>query len=268
MRWIVKLHVLALSLLVCGAKLIAQGYIPTFVESKIWVAENYWTLANPLFGFSQQITGDTLVEGLTYNVIETFFQGYPYLPPEFIREDVYEQRIYRYLQDEGFEWEIVDFTLEEDDVFTTYGDYGFMTFEVTQVDSVEYNSLWRKKIVLHQLGIQPLANQVTWIEGVGVYGHYFADYSLQYSPGYSDVTVFVCNMFEFDDLIIETGNCLGTYIVPQVFGDFNSSGDVTIDDLLMLMADYGCTGICSADLILDGTVGVGDVLGFITAFGE
>ena len=49
--------------------------------------------------------------------------------------------------------------------------------------------------------------------------------------------------------------------------DFNGDLSVTTADLLILIAEYGCTDNCSTDLTSDDTVTVEDVLNFLTAFG-
>lgn len=50
--------------------------------------------------------------------------------------------------------------------------------------------------------------------------------------------------------------------------DFNSDGIINVDDLFILMNDYGCVSSCSADNTGDGMVTVADLMYFIGAFGE
>lgn len=54
---------------------------------------------------------------------------------------------------------------------------------------------------------------------------------------------------------------------PQgCFGDFNGDGAINIADFLILLADFGCAGICATDLNNDGQVNSGDMLVFLSVF--
>lgn len=67
------------------------------------------------------------------------------------------------------------------------------------------------------------------------------------------------------------GYCVrfGPSIEPQpCVGDFDSSGDINVADLLILLSEFGCTTDCDADLTGDGSVGVNDVLDFLSLFGS
>lgn len=50
-------------------------------------------------------------------------------------------------------------------------------------------------------------------------------------------------------------------------GDFNNDGSINVADLLILLADYGCTENCAADLTGDGAVNATDGLSFFALFG-
>ena len=51
--------------------------------------------------------------------------------------------------------------------------------------------------------------------------------------------------------------------------DLNGNGSVDADDLLVVLAGFGCTENCgSADLTLDGKVNLNDLLIFLSAFGS
>ena len=50
-------------------------------------------------------------------------------------------------------------------------------------------------------------------------------------------------------------------------GDFNESGTIGIFDLLYLLAEFGCTSGCTADLTGDGEVNSQDLLAFLPLFG-
>jgi hypothetical protein len=50
--------------------------------------------------------------------------------------------------------------------------------------------------------------------------------------------------------------------------DFNGDGIINVDDLFILMSDYGCVSACTADNTGDGIVTIADLMYFIGAFGE
>jgi hypothetical protein len=50
-------------------------------------------------------------------------------------------------------------------------------------------------------------------------------------------------------------------------GDFSGNGDVSVEDLLLFLAAFGCTTNCPEDLNLNGIVETGDLLDFLAAFG-
>ena len=60
-------------------------------------------------------------------------------------------------------------------------------------------------------------------------------------------------------------NCDGT---SQCVEDLNDNDVVEVGDVLLVLADFGCTENCSADLTGDGFVTVDDVLVLLSAFGS
>ena len=50
--------------------------------------------------------------------------------------------------------------------------------------------------------------------------------------------------------------------------DLNQDGTVSTGDLLVLLADFGCTNACSADFDGDGLVSTSDMLLFLVSYGE
>lgn len=50
-------------------------------------------------------------------------------------------------------------------------------------------------------------------------------------------------------------------------GDLSLDGTVAVEDLLLLLADFGCGSFCSSDLDADGAVTVTDVLVLLGVFG-
>ena len=60
-------------------------------------------------------------------------------------------------------------------------------------------------------------------------------------------------------------NCDGTSLCVE---DLNDNNAVEVGDVLLVLADFGCTESCSADLTGDGFVTVDDVLVLLSAFGS
>ena len=64
------------------------------------------------------------------------------------------------------------------------------------------------------------------------------------------------------------GTVEGDEIAPCL-GDFNNNGQIEIGDLLVLLANFGCTGGgCEADLNSDGSTNTSDAIIFLTLFGD
>lgn len=61
--------------------------------------------------------------------------------------------------------------------------------------------------------------------------------------------------------------CFTTMDSPSCLGDLDDNLLVNAEDLLMLLADFGCDENCVADLDGDEVVNVNDLLIFLTAFG-
>ena len=64
---------------------------------------------------------------------------------------------------------------------------------------------------------------------------------------------------------IDDGSC--EYTSCLCLGDFDGSGQVDIGDLLILLANFGCTSGCTADLTGDDAVNSADLLAFLPLFG-
>jgi hypothetical protein len=50
-------------------------------------------------------------------------------------------------------------------------------------------------------------------------------------------------------------------------GDFDGSGFVDVQDLLVFLSDFGCSGTCLADMNNDGFTNSADLLGFLAVYG-
>ena len=63
--------------------------------------------------------------------------------------------------------------------------------------------------------------------------------------------------------------CDGVLDICQCLADFNSSGVVSFEDLLVLISTWGaCTPECPTDLDCDGEVGMSDILELLNAWGQ
>jgi hypothetical protein len=65
----------------------------------------------------------------------------------------------------------------------------------------------------------------------------------------------------------DDGSCEYTSCAPCQ-GDFDENGVIDVQDLLMLLADFGCSGTCIADLDNDGGTATSDILLFLGLFGS
>ena len=64
--------------------------------------------------------------------------------------------------------------------------------------------------------------------------------------------------------VVDDGSCVFAPVCPE---DLNQDGQVTVADILQLLADFGCTSNCEADLNEDGATNVNDILQILAAFG-
>jgi hypothetical protein len=64
--------------------------------------------------------------------------------------------------------------------------------------------------------------------------------------------------------IVDDGSC---EFAPNCPEDLNNDGQITVADILELLADFGCTSECGADLNGDGATNVNDILQILAAFG-
>ena len=65
--------------------------------------------------------------------------------------------------------------------------------------------------------------------------------------------------------ILDDGSCTYPPACPE---DLNNDGQITVADILVLLADFGCTNACEADLNGDGATNVNDILQILAAFGS
>ncbi|HBS19553.1 MAG TPA: hypothetical protein DEA66_01795 [Flavobacteriales bacterium] len=65
--------------------------------------------------------------------------------------------------------------------------------------------------------------------------------------------------------LVDDGSCVFAPTCPE---DLNNDGQITVADVLELLADFGCTSDCSADLNGDGATNVNDILQLLAAFGN
>ncbi len=56
--------------------------------------------------------------------------------------------------------------------------------------------------------------------------------------------------------------------VPWCFADFNGDGIRSVDDLLTMLSEFGCSIDCATDTDFDESVGVGDLMNILSVFGQ
>lgn len=82
-----------------------------------------------------------------------------------------------------------------------------------------------------------------------------------------DGTIFDPEGPEMTETVLFENQCFTSTTQTFCASDFNSSGTVAIEDLLIFLQDFGCSGGCIADLDGNDNVDTGDLLLFITEFG-
>jgi hypothetical protein len=55
--------------------------------------------------------------------------------------------------------------------------------------------------------------------------------------------------------------------LPWCYADYNGDGFRSVNDLLTLLSDFGCSTTCFADNDEDGSVGVNDLMNMLTVYG-
>ena len=50
--------------------------------------------------------------------------------------------------------------------------------------------------------------------------------------------------------------------------DANGDGTINVGDILLVLAEFGCTAGCNADVTNDGNVNVSDLLSILSEFGQ
>ena len=67
--------------------------------------------------------------------------------------------------------------------------------------------------------------------------------------------------------MIDDGSCEYSSCAGTCEGDINNDGSITVSDLLMVLADFGCVSGCDSDVDGDSAVSVADLLGLLAVFG-
>ncbi len=102
-------------------------------------------------------------------------------------------------------------------------------------------------------------------------------YSLSESPYTIVMNGLTANNLPVDLEIFFTAEPDCQVLIPDAFfaphacfcvTDLNGSGLTEVQDILLLLADFGCTSNCDADVTGDGASSVQDVLAVLAAFGE
>ena len=64
--------------------------------------------------------------------------------------------------------------------------------------------------------------------------------------------------------VVDDGSC----ILDNCQGDINGDSAVTVQDVLAILAEFGCESECSTDITGDGLTTVADLLELLSVFGE
>ena len=64
--------------------------------------------------------------------------------------------------------------------------------------------------------------------------------------------------------VVDDGSC----ILDNCTGDINGDNSVTVQDVLSILAEFGCESECSTDITGDGLTTVADLLELLSVFGE
>jgi hypothetical protein len=102
-------------------------------------------------------------------------------------------------------------------------------------------------------------------------------YSLTSSPKTIVLNGLPANGLSVDLEIFFTADPDCQVLIPEAFlappacycvTDLNGSGLTEVQDILLLLADFGCASSCAADVTGDGASSVQDILTMLAAFGE
>ena len=145
-------------LLACFSSFLFGQYAPMVSESHTWKITNYGLF---VMNYQETISGDTIIDGITYKNHWTQTEGYPAYLNGAVREDVETQRVYANYG--GGEMLLYDFTLEVGDEAEVYGVGMLHPITVTEVSTVTVGGEQRKMITYTETeGLGGF-----WIEGIG-----------------------------------------------------------------------------------------------------
>ena len=117
---------------------------------------------------------------------------------------------------------------------------------------------------------------VSWCLSYGCYdliwedqgGDGFSGSDCGYPGGFELLDPFGTIVADEDGL--DFGSELGVFFcvdVPWCFADYNGDGTRTVQDLLAILSEFGCTANCYADNNQDGSVGVADLMNMLSVYG-
>lgn len=145
-------------LLACMSCVIHGQYTPMVDEEHTWKITNYGLI---VMQYQETISGDSIIEGVTYKKHWTQTEGYPAYLYGVLREDVENQRVY--VNFGGGDQLLYDFTLEVGEQAEVYGVGMMHTITVSEVSTVIVGGQSRKKITYTETE----GWGGYWIEGIG-----------------------------------------------------------------------------------------------------
>ena len=144
--------------LACFSSFLFGQYAPMVSESHTWKITNYGLF---VMNYQETISGDTIIDGITYKKHWTQTEGYPAYQNGLLREDLESQRVYANYG--SGDMLLYDFTLEVGDEIDVYGVGMMHTIVVSEVGTVTVGGESPKMITY----TESEGWGGYWIEGIG-----------------------------------------------------------------------------------------------------
>lgn len=191
----------------------ARDYLPVLTEGKVWNCIFYCPFKEPkTYNFQIKVDGDTIAGDRTCKRIRLIYPKGTYCS---YNTAAYEEnhKVYSFNY-ENKETLLLDFDMEK-------GDHLYGTSYIYDVDSIEFDGVKRKRILL-SLGYDEKIS-VCWIEGVGATSEYWA----------TEVPIPTDGVSQYLESCYDNGKC--------IFRNENLPDNVT-NGIGYLKAQQNCTG--------------------------
>ncbi|MCB0840113.1 MAG: hypothetical protein KDD99_25770 [Bacteroidetes bacterium] len=146
-------------------------YRPMLVEGNRWYC--YW---EDLGGenVTYIVEGDSVINGVTYQILTGSVDGEPLWPPLFLREDTTERKVF-FLKNGTYEFLLYDFSLVPGDTFSV-DNFNIVLISISDTIPPPWNNIGGVSISLNNPKVYALSHISTntinyiWIEGIGSIG--------------------------------------------------------------------------------------------------